>query len=381
MPVKIQSDFESFKRTLSAKLLKKQLVFSHVFTSRDASAGDLLTLKRRLASYWANASGGVVMDTDITPVEKGLVMSVAGIFPRENLIQMHNACSATWFEIISKRRGSSSTDKFDDADRLIPSYDIIPSRNVISRMGVELEGGWSTIHPPNVRGDGSVFTNGIPPVAIDGKKLRGRGLAASGEISFGPFYIGKIPWGSPETQYRHLPEAEVDGTNHFSAYDPEGQIVNYSRDFYTLYPDVIDPTCGMHVHFSFPTPMIYSAFVDARFQSWLLQGLLEWGKKQDLSFSPFYERLAGGNRYCRGSLYEPTSQLIARTRTGVRYAAVNYCYTMHSTMEIRVLPMFPSISAAQASILELIRLVNVWGENKSPKPKAEYSTFIDTEVI
>jgi hypothetical protein len=123
--------------------------------------------------------------------------------------------------------------------------------------------------------------------------------------------------------------------------------------------------------------MVYSSFVDKRFQPWLLLGLKRWGERNDAN-SEFFNRISGENRFCRSDVYEPTSQAIARTRTGVRYAAVNYCYTMHGTMEVRVLPMFKLPKQAKAAIVELIRLVNIWGDDKSPKPKAE-QPLVETE--
>lgn len=77
-------------------------------------------------------------------------------------------------------------------------------------------------------------------------------------------------------------------------------------------------------------------------------------------------RLSGKNHYCVPSFYNPTAQLLSARNDYNRYAAVNYCYTKHRTMEIRVLPMFMQVDESISAIKEVLRLIQIWGNAKTP---------------
>ena len=117
------------------------------------------------------------------------------------------------------------------------------------------------------------------------------------------------------------------------------------------YPDDIDESCGMHVHFSFVKEGHYGTLMEPRFYGYFLRMMQKFGEEHKLSKSDeFWERLAGKNNYCCNNrksnrtsvgyrrLVE--SQVYDRTRNETRYHHLNFCKALHGTLEVRLLPMF-----------------------------------------
>lgn len=176
----------------------------------------------------------------------------------------------------------------------------------IQAIGVELEGGWNS---PPCR---------CHPLEHDGS-VRVEAEWASGEIPLGPLYS----WG----------EAERSITQH--------------------YPHVVNRTCGLHVHLSFPTAGHYSAIMSPRFESFLHRRLMLYGKRKN--FSPdgqFFQRLSGRNTYCKTRYTDERAMIQARAtyKGGERYAFLNYCHGLHGTVELRALPAFTRVKSALRAI-------------------------------
>lgn len=183
----------------------------------------------------------------------------------------------------------------------------------IARFGVELEGGWNRDIPPAVyadcwRNDGSVH-------------------------AYGERYTGEI------------------------ATRPYARLSFLNKFITEMYPDIVDVSCGMHIHFSTPTLGIYDRYLDTRFNSGLLKYLrslahrtedrfraenIKWDKGIDW----LYHRLDGNCGHARVTAPPIDMQLIAAGKRDVRYHAINYCYTLRKTIEIRVLPMFQRVENA-----------------------------------
>ena len=171
-------------------------------------------------------------------------------------------------------------------------FDRFPNINAI---GIELEGGW------------------------DGRPCTCHSFEHDGSVQVTANYVGEIPIGP----FYSWMEAEQSIRLH--------------------YPEKINRTCGLHVHLSFPTPGHYSAIMSERFENFLHARLMRYGRKKN--FSPdgqFFQRLAGRNTYCKSRYtdWRAMTQATANHKSEERYAFLNYCYGLHRTVEVRVLPAF-----------------------------------------
>lgn len=171
----------------------------------------------------------------------------------------------------------------------------------IDKIGVELEGGWNKI-PPDVNEighDGSVM--------VIAKHV--------GEIASPP--------GKPK------------------------EILSWVL---RNHPTAVNQTCGMHVHVSFRRILDYSRLADRdTSRKFLIRRLRQWGNKNKFGTvrpeHPFWDRLKGENRYCKAG-WNPEEQISADSRVEERYQQMNFCWGLHRTMEVRVLPAFkiPEVS-------------------------------------
>lgn len=148
------------------------------------------------------------------------------------------------------------------------------------------------------------------------------------------------------------------------------------------YPDKVNSTCGLHVHISVPSTRAYEALMSERFYNFLKKSLRVWGKKNNIPSSDnFWHRLAGKNQYCE-DFHDPDSQVFDTGKSGNRYCIVNYCFSCHGTMEVRVLPMFNnknlSISAVERVLWTVNRYLSLPGAFKSgPETSQEFTVEFD----
>lgn len=247
------------------------------------------------------------------------------IMPRETLVEIHKDISSLFKREIGKIAKVTLPHKSEVATVTLPPYSGRVTENqvkeLISKIGVELEGGWEKAPFLKTKPDGSV--------SVAANHL--------GEIAMPAYAPTSFPW-------------ETDKTG-----------------FYANYPSAVNDTCGMHVHFSFPHPSLYASLVTKEFSEWLLQGLEIWGKSHSIKSKRFYSRLHGSNRYCRREYFSHYQLGVKGVHGGERYSAVNYCLAQHGTMEVRVLPMFKSKEISRKAITELVRLVCIWLSHQAPK--------------
>lgn len=173
----------------------------------------------------------------------------------------------------------------------------------IRAIGIELEGGWAT-KPIGYRHDGSVsgiYANWVGETASPGKGL------------------------------------------------PPDQWEPWVRE---NYPQERNSSCGIHVHLSFTDKREYADLMnrcdDLEIQ--LVSNLREWGQdKAIIANHSFWSRIQGENTYCRkGS--DPDVQAMDRHKSSSRYRILNFCYRLHGTLEVRVLPAFKSVDLAVSAI-------------------------------
>jgi len=148
------------------------------------------------------------------------------------------------------------------------------------------------------------------------------------------------------------------------------------------YPDRVNHTCGLHVHVSFRSAHLYALCAVPDFPKFLVEELKNWGERRSIKNECFWNRLAGGNRYCNhfplheGSI--TTAIDVQIIDGGDRYTVVNYCYSKHGTIEVRVLPMFRSARTAVLAIEEVLRIfVRFIDTNK----KQKFSTRTNTITL
>ena len=126
-----------------------------------------------------------------------------------------------------------------------------------------------------------------------------------------------------------------------------------------------------HLHVSLKTQSMYSSLTNKRFFDTFCNFMYVFGKMYKTTNAEFFNRLCGNGQggssssyWCK-SVYDnnATRQGIA-TRgkiTGVlRYRYVNYCYGLHSTVEIRGLPHFKKCSTMQDFDSVVFAFIETW---------------------
>lgn len=190
-------------------------------------------------------------------------------------------------------------------------------RNVVSRIGVELEGAWKVV-PKGItlEHDGSVFR---------GKRVAGLHY---GELPIGPMQPAAMP--KFMTKY---------------------------------YPSVVDHTCGMHVHMSFESLRYYAWLMVPEFKDTMIDALSQWAKVE--GFKPehhIWDRLGGKNEFCQDKFW-PDDQIAKKMKGhdhnehGHRYTNINYS-PMRTTIEVRVLPMTTGVEQAIRAIWQVVYVTN-----------------------
>lgn len=193
-------------------------------------------------------------------------------------------------------------------------------KNRIAYVGIELEGGWNA-PPPGVRigHDASVFRGGNPKVGPN---------TLSGEIS------------SPSME-------------------PAAAALWIKK----YYPDIVDKTCGLHVHMSFRTAQHYERLMVKEYHDTLLAYLAKWGEAAGVRAAhPFWGRIKGEYDTCSNNFW-PDLQVTKKSKVyqhaeGSRYTVLNYCWHLHGTIECRVLPMFEQSKTAVSAVRKVIDITN-----------------------
>lgn len=210
-----------------------------------------------------------------------------------------------------------------DLDRILAG----PLKNRVELIGVELEGAWKKL-PTGIAAlerDGSVF----PDMARD----LAREYPYKGEIVSDAIAVAGVSY----WMKRH-------------------------------YPDLVNHTCGLHVHMTFTDGNVehYGRLMEVEFQNTMLHYLGVWAKKEGLpNDHPIWKRLAGESEFCTKKFW-PDKQVVAKTknyghdRDGHRYTAVNYCFGLHDrgTLEVRVLPMMTTAEQGIRAVMEVIKISN-----------------------
>lgn len=126
-------------------------------------------------------------------------------------------------------------------------------------------------------------------------------------------------------------------------------------------------TCGMHVHVGNMTMQEYGVLMDEKFHNFLKTELLLWGKKVGIrEGSSFWRRLEGRNTFCKDE-FRPEEQKHDRSKSGQRYCFINYCWRLHGTMEVRILPCFQRPDLRVKGFKEVMRIIHTYLADNKPK--------------
>ena len=213
-------------------------------------------------------------------------------------------------------------------------------RNRISKIGVELEGGWEKDPGIPVERDASVRFPVSPlhvqPITIPNTMLsterseRGGGkMVLSGEIQSKP-----------------------------------GDLSEVSAFILKVYPQFVNATCGLHVHMSFTRRYFYQRLMDPSYQDTMFETILIWAEEKKFSKShPIWERLSGKHVTCMREFLADAQVRVDRKRYDhnvpySRYTAINYPWLQHKTVECRLLPMFEDAPDAVEGVLLVVDTTN-----------------------
>jgi len=185
-----------------------------------------------------------------------------------------------------------------------------PKRRRIRGVGIEIEGGWDSPPPSQVKRDGSVFRD--------------------------------------ESRYRY--QGEVVSEPH----DTLDTALPWLR---SNYPPHVDHTCGLHVHVSV-SELNYSRLMEPEFEQFFNEEIEKFLQAGLASGAPGYDllqsRFRGENLYCQKK-FRPEQQLwlndaYGDRNTHPRYSQLNFCYRRHGTVECRLFPAFPDVNDAVKAV-------------------------------
>ena len=221
-------------------------------------------------------------------------------------------------------------------------------RNRISKIGVELEGGWEKDPGVPVARDGSVQFPGSD--AHQNTMPGGRGkMVLSGEVQSTP-----------------------------------GDLSEVSAFILKVYPQFVNKTCGLHVHMSFIRRYFYQRLMDPSYQDTMFNTISIWAEEKKFSKShPIWERLSGKHVTCMREFLADAQVRVGKKRYDhnvpySRYTAISYPWLQHKTVECRLLPMFEDASDAVEGVLLVADTTNKFLAKQGGR---ERKHFIDLPVM
>lgn len=228
----------------------------------------------------------------------------------------------------------------------------IPVQKHINAIGIEFEGGWAKY----IHTDGKAAKFGELGIQVK-RKRSPQNLK----------YDGSVRIEAPEAMWK----GEI-------ASKPL-QIRNIRAWIARNRPEVIDPSCGTHVHVSVTNSNKYTQLTDKAFEEEYLNRMAKWGSRNEVpKNSEFWKRLQGKNSYCKKQ-HIPENQMYHVGRGGERYTQLNYCWGLWGTVEFRMLPAFNDPWLTTDSILETCRIVEDF-LNKAPDLKNYWETEQEYET-
>lgn len=263
------------------------------------------------------------------------------------------------------------------------------AKNLITMIGIELEGGWTRVpHGTQVIRDGSVrglhAPNGAAVVEVGAgapvsqaaiirhaDMIRRAGESSTSARQRAAASLAQLPPAStsaaPMMQVGEIPSPVM----------PPSELGVWMRRYY---PQSVNETCGLHVHMSFEKALLYQRLMVPSYQSTILAYVTRWAKQENLPSShPLWPRLRGESIYCQHKFW-PDRQVATRgkdhdqRREGHRYTVINFCYLTTGTVECRLLPMMDEVEQGIRAVQCILDVTNAFlmkGKYQEPKLKAE----------
>ena len=143
------------------------------------------------------------------------------------------------------------------------------------------------------------------------------------------------------------------------------------RQLTQMYPDVTSRSAALHVHLSFKQKDSLTLLASEDFFQYFRRKWKAWGERMNVrEGSAFWERLEGQNQYCRQNTMTdwPTAQYggsyMYINRHNDRYRQLNFhAWDEHTTVEVRLLPMFQQAKLAVSAVEELIAMFDDYLNN------------------
>ena len=237
----------------------------------------------------------------------------------------------------------------------LSSYKDRKLRNRVNRIGLELEGIWTTIP----KGTMPVRDGSLDPWV---RRLQNEGRIQTGML------VGEVP--SPPLT--------------FSKEDN----LYWKTWIQKFYPQMVSPECGLHIHMSFLTTFTYQRLMRPDYPATVLNRMSEWSAKEGLPKDhPLWPRLQGQSRYCQHKFFADKQALAPgkdydQNRDGHRYTVINYPFTRNRTIECRLLPMFEDVQQAMRALEEIIRVTNEFlVATAAREPKIAAKADLDGVVV
>jgi len=220
----------------------------------------------------------------------------------------------------------------------MPTKHKIPKQKHINAVGIEFEGGWASHKIESKPAlTGAIGAKLVRPRAPKALKYDGSVTITNSEAS----YKGEIA--SPPLQIRNI-KGWID-RNH---------------------PDIVNKTCGTHVHVSVKDKNLYTQLTTPDFHKFYLKNMGKWGRKNKINNgNEFWERFNGNNTYCKNE-FNATQQIYDTNRSADRYTQINYCYGLWKTVEFRMLPAFEDPWFTTSAIFQTLIIVENWLETAPP---------------
>lgn len=137
----------------------------------------------------------------------------------------------------------------------------------------------------------------------------------------------------------------------------------------TFWPDRKNESCGFHIHTSFDSKN-YGYLVNEEFYINFFHEMRKIGEKLNLC-KEYFSRLEGKNHHCQ-RIFKGHEQIKATSKTNNRYTQLNYCYSLHGTLENRLPCAMLPLTKAYSYVEEYINFI----ENFLDKhPKKELDAY------
>lgn len=146
-------------------------------------------------------------------------------------------------------------------------------------------------------------------------------------------------------------------------------------------PDYVDPSCGLHVHISFKSVNDYLRLTDKAFHDFFKQEMKKFGESMGYKATHrFFNRLSGKNKFCNDE-FRPDDQIYLKTKADARRTHLNYCYSLHGTIECRLFPSYNNPTEVMEAVKAFISCVEKYLENNPPLPSNYPEVLITTEDL